>query len=277
MRKKTIGLAVALSGLFFYAQSHAVGVEPGGMYAPASGTLLYDYYDGDALDPDAGEPVGYVYGGTKWGSPTLGTGATVTYSFMATGVACNSGHCSSGSNVSLDSFMPLGWKAQIVRALDAWSNVADITFTEVADSGNPYDGTGGGDIRIGGHYFDGSSNVLAHAYYPSTGSLGGDTHFDKDEAWNVGFASGKIDIFQVAAHEIGHAIGLDHTNVANSLMNPVYSTAFLGPQADDISGAQHIYGAAAPVPVPAAVWLMFSGLLALFRFGRRGQLQVAAA
>jgi hypothetical protein len=46
----------------------------------------------------------------------------------------------------------------------------------------------------------------------------------------------------VAAHEIGHALGLNHTTVANSLMNASYtgSHRFLGQ--DDINGIRSIYG-----------------------------------
>ncbi|MBF0612951.1 MAG: matrixin family metalloprotease, partial [Magnetococcales bacterium] len=70
--------------------------------------------------------------------------------------------------------------------------------------------------------------------------------------------------FQVAAHEIGHALGLDHTAVANSLMNPFYSEAFSGPQADDIQGIQALYGGgspSAPLPAPLLFWL--AGLLVM--------------
>jgi hypothetical protein len=54
----------------------------------------------------------------------------------------------------------------------------------------------------------------------------------------------------VSAHEIGHAIGLAHTGVPASLMNPFYTEAFSGPQADDIAGAAFIYGPAASAPPP---------------------------
>ena len=62
------------------------------------------------------------------------------------------------------------------------------------------------------------------------------------------------------AHEIGHAIGLEHTPVPNSLMNPFYTELFSGVQADDAAGAQFIYGARVSTPVSEPSTLALLGL-----------------
>lgn len=204
----------------------------------------------------------------KWGNPAMGTGATVTWSLTPTGSSCGAEFM--GCTItSLSDFMPAGFLGVVQSAFAAWSAVANITFIQVADDGAAFNApTASGDIRLGGHTFDGAFGVLAHGYYPPVNgnTAAGDIHFDIAETWKLGFGGAGFDLFQVLAHEIGHAIGLDHTGVPGSLMNPFYTEAFHGLQADDIAGAQFIYGPKiAQVPEPASLalfGLMLAGLAA---------------
>lgn len=216
----------------------------------------------------------------KWGSPTFGTGATITYSFMATGTDC-SAEDAGCSITALGAFGPAFsvWQSEIEAAMAAWSAVANLTFVQVADMGEAF-GAGtqqSGDLRFGGHAFDGAFGVLAHGYYPPANgaTAAGDMHFDTGDCWEGamdGTADGCFSIFQVAAHELGHALGLDHTGVPASLMNPFYTESFTGPQADDIAGMQFIYGAPVTtgrVPEPMSLALSGAALAALGLSRRR--------
>lgn len=210
----------------------------------------------------------------KWGDPTFGTGAEVTYSFMPAGLDI------AGSTPSLDmsEFMPDGYRSEIASAFDAWAGVSGLTFSEVDDPGVDWldPKAFATDIRIAGRDY-GRGGVLASAYGPPLGGPNtGDMMFNSVVDWGIGFEDRGYDIFQVAAHEIGHAIGLGHVDRREqiALMNPIYTEKFRGLQPDDIAGARHIYGAAVEpdmpaVPLPAAGWMLLAGIAALAGFRRK--------
>ena len=106
----------------------------------------------------------FVLGGTvpgKWGPPVMGTGATVTWSLMGTGTSC-AAEFAGCTITSFADFMPAGYLTQVSNAFAAWSAVANITFVQVADDGAAFNAaTASGDIRLGGHTFDGASGILA--------------------------------------------------------------------------------------------------------------------
>ncbi|XP_034028173.1 matrix metalloproteinase-9 [Thalassophryne amazonica] len=66
--------------------------------------------------------------------------------------------------------------------------------------------------------------------------------YDEDKKW--GFCPDQgYSLFLVAAHEFGHALGLDHSNIRDALMYPMYSyVENFSLHADDIEGIQYLYG-----------------------------------
>ncbi|NXA40674.1 MMP7 protein, partial [Eudromia elegans] len=130
----------------------------------------------------------------------------------------------------------------IKKAFMVWSDVTPLQFKRLH--------WGQADIMIAfarrehgdGNPFDGNGKTLAHAFAPGPG-IGGDAHFDEDEMWSE--SNRGTNLFLVAAHEIGHSLGLGHSNVPGALMYPTYT--YTNPKtfqlsADDKRGIQKLYG-----------------------------------
>ncbi|XP_018010336.1 matrix metalloproteinase-2 isoform X2 [Hyalella azteca] len=118
---------------------------------------------------------------------------------------------------------PTGLKAsdvdeEVANAFKVWEDVSNLTFRPTT-TGKVHI-----DIRFekgehgDGDPFDGRGGTLAHAYFPI---YGGDAHFDDTEQWTIDSFAG-TNLFQVAAHEFGHSLGLSHSDVRSALMAPFY-------------------------------------------------------
>lgn len=129
------------------------------------------------------------------------------------------------------------------QAFDDWEKHSALRFQmakskDAADLKIKFNSNDHGD----GYPFDGQGTTLAHAFYPTSGSI----HFDDDENFTDDYSSTneKYTLRLVAAHEIGHALGLSHSFEEDSLMFPVYQqfAANYNISHDDQLGIQTLYG-----------------------------------
>ncbi|CAF1085149.1 unnamed protein product [Adineta steineri] len=141
---------------------------------------------------------------------------------------------------------------ELTKALKLWSTSSSLEFEhrklKKQDELKPNHLDRKTDIRIsfeiGDHGdtepFDGPGNVLGHAFFPQ---YGGDAHFDNDEYWTTKSTDG-VNLFQVAAHEFGHSLGLEHSNKPEAIMAPFFKgyTPNFTLQEDDIRAIQALYG-----------------------------------
>ncbi len=136
-------------------------------------------------------------------------------------------------------------ESAIETALEAWSDVIDVNFTQTPLS-NQRDS-----IDFSFRSIDGSGGTLAQAYLPddvNPARIAGDVQFDLAERWEIGNGLGRsaFDLARVAVHEVGHALGIDHLNVSGSVMAPYVSPTeqFTGLRSVDVDAALALYGAA---------------------------------
>lgn len=135
-------------------------------------------------------------------------------------------------------------------AFRLWAEYTNLNFVEGSSAGNSDIVISWGAFNHGDDFpFDDLGGVLAHAYQPpangTSHNLTGDIHFDESETWTTALrpnAANPRDLVTVAAHEIGHALGLEHTTVAGSLMLANYTGSHRYLCRDDILGIQSIYG-----------------------------------
>ena len=175
----------------------------------------------------------FKVGSSKWGDSQLpGTsGGIVSYSFATKNFE--------GQFEEFDDFITnSAFESEITNALALWENAANLRFALADDAIDV-------DIRFGWKDIDDAGGVLGQTTIPSFGPLNNVmVSLDISEDWFLGENAprDRFDFSAVVAHEVGHAIGIEHSTIQQSLMNAVYSPIIFDLQPDDIEAVNLIYG-----------------------------------
>lgn len=139
-----------------------------------------------------------LLGDWKWGIKDF------TFSFPTSASFYGAGY---GNGEPLKGFAALSAAQQAATraALDQFSSVANVTFTEITESATKH-----ADLRLASS----DAPSTAWAYFPSTAAEGGDAWFNKSSGHYSRPVKGNY-AYVTFLHETGHALGLEHAHEGN--------------------------------------------------------------
>ena len=163
-----------------------------------------------------------------------------------------------GLNAAVLNWVVAGWSARLARdtqraeferALNEWSRHVQVDFSPhgVVRGARTIELLFARGDHGDGFPFDGPGRVLAHTFYPAPPNpepLAGDVHLDEDESWSAG---GYLDLYSVVLHELGHALGLGHSDLPGAVMYPYYRRAQALTE-EDIRAIRQLYAARTQPP-----------------------------
>jgi hypothetical protein len=180
----------------------------------------------------------------RWGE--RGTSPTVTYAVIGRpesfpharncGELAPLDHLLARSGLTRARFME-----EVREAFDMWERAANIRFVETADPSAAA-------ILIGAQVDPEGRAFTDVAYRPGSQNPRRIERslicLNPEKRWKMG-SDGNVGIYDIRytiAHEVGHAIGLDHPETHGQLMSLRYQEQFRTLQEGDITGAVELYG-----------------------------------
>lgn len=173
-------------------------------------------------------------------------GSRITYSFVPDGTPVGSTPSSLFQTLSSLGSKEV-WQKEFAQAAAVWQAVANINLVQVPDNGaglgspgyqqgSPYYG----DIRISAIPL--GAGTLGAAYSPppiNGGTLAGDIVLNSNVSWKI---DANYDLETVAIHELGHALGMDHSTIGQAVMYYYYTGIKQNATNDDAAGIRTLYG-----------------------------------
>ena len=139
------------------------------------------------------------------------------------------------------------WSQERVRdAMEAWEQVCSVRFVEVADGPNV-------DLRIGAGPQNWIQEIGEYSagYYRTTEFDASGNRQEAMVVFRVGGGRGRdpdASYYDLALHEIGHALGLKHSNLEGKVMSGPPTSSYGDPNpgrdrltSDDIAGARELF------------------------------------
>jgi hypothetical protein len=196
-------------------------------------------------------------GPVRWAAPKSGLPPSVSYAFLdAPQTFDGARNCGkmlppaaalAPSRIATEDF-----RREVRAAFRMWHDAVNIEFHEVSDPAR----AGiliGAEAEPRGRAF---TNVATRAENAG-GGLGEISRalicLNPQQRWKIGF-DGDLEVYDLRytiAHEIGHAIGLDHPGPEGQLMSFRYVETSKALRPGDVAGAEQLYGPKAPVHVLA--------------------------